>query len=229
MSSILTLGIDYERELMNTDFEFFYESSLQEFDDIFMITEAEDSSGTHQNVIKRLIQSIFNSIHKLLFNLNEALKNAFIKKESLAMDDYLASASGQIRFEHDYKKISETIDGEINKGCKLLQKLNSLSGGLIPEKEIDDWLTNAAKKIENEGPATLEAKATGLVKNFLLNGLKKDKDYVKYAESLGMKLTGNEKADNQRLKIAKGISILTGQKENCVTNFIKTVNSHFKK
>lgn len=232
---IIKYTIEYQISVEKAMLDYICETSIILNNDAHILIESDNDRDDNKktislgNSLKNAISKIFDAINRLITGLISSLQTLFSPKKNLTTDDYMNSYTGQIRLEKDVQKTNAEIDAQIREGCGLLQKIKSATKGVIPDECIDEWTKGAVDKIERYGPAVIQAKASKMISNVLLNSLEKNKKDVENAKRFGFELSdkndeSSKKSNEQTMKVVNFLNVLIGRKNNIIQTFIKDVN-----
>ena len=168
------INMEYTIDIMKAENKYYLESSLIKLQNDSILFE--DSKGKSESSgFKKRIKGIFQAIVNFIENTLESIKELFIKKKNITIDDYMNSTSGQIKIDKDMNKLKKQIDEDMNKGNQLIYKIASKVGH-VSEKEVDDFIDNSIagdfnkqkKQIKNSqntiiGSTNLDVESEGLI------------------------------------------------------------------
>lgn len=163
------ITMEYTIDIMKAENKYYLESSLIKLQNDSILFE-NSKEKSESSSFKKHIKGIFQAIVNFIENTLESIKELFIKKKNITIDDYMNSTSGQIKIDKDMDKLKKQIDEDMNKGNQLIYKIASKVGH-VSEKEVDDFIDNSKSKIKKIGPGVIIA---GVVKHFTYNAIAGD-------------------------------------------------------
>lgn len=200
--------------------DFAYESGLVDLSNDSVFSESGDNNTKKENIFVRTIKGIFNAIRSFISSVIDTIGGFFDNRKSITSDEYLKSDSAKKQLENDINKLDKTVDGEILKGKKLIQKASSATG--LPDSEIDSWVKIAIDKIKAVAPVVGPmVAAVGLNKliSFLRNKNKTTNECEKMAIDGSANLSPSQQ--KQRTKIANGFHKIIKSAINPITKIVE--------
>lgn len=91
----------------------------------------------------------------------DALSNKMSGKEGGNINDYLNSKAGEIRLDHDIKKIQEDVRRTAIEGDKLVQAI--AKGTNISDETVNDFVAKTKNVVENNSEAIITAAAASTI------------------------------------------------------------------
>lgn len=217
------IEMEYTIDIMKAKNEYYLESSLikQRRDSILFEDSKEKSESSG---FKKYIKGIFQAIINFIENTIDSIKELFIKKKNITIDDYMNSTSGQLKMDKDIDKLSKAINEDMKAGNKLIYSIASKVGG-VSEKEVDDFIDKSKDKIKKIGPATIiRGGAKFLTYNAIAGDLNNQKKSIRNSQNVIIGTTDlNDESEGLISKISSHLSNLTHLYGNEVMKVYKKI------
>lgn len=166
----------------------------------YCMTESSDGKG----FFSRMIDALVSFIQKI----NESVANLFSKSDSIDLDSFLKSETGQVQLSYDMEAIDREVNKKVLEGRKLIQAISSKTG--ISDAKVAKFADGCANVVKDHGAFVASAVGIGLLRAKVgreyLTGLDKKvsdlRHVMTYEDTLGMTRAQVEKEQMKR-RIAK--------------------------
>ena len=183
----------------------------------YCMTEAADGKG----FFSRMIDAIVSFIQKI----NESVANLFSKSDSIDLDSFLKSETGQVQLSYDMEAIDREVNKKVLEGRKIIQAISSATG--ISDAKVAKFADGCANVVKDHGMFIVSAAGIGLLRAKVGKDCLKDLDkkvsdlrhVMTYDETMDMTRAQVEKEQMERKRAKKEAKAAKRQKQmNIVMN-----------
>ena len=212
--------------------EYVYEMGLISLSDNKVFIESEDpkseneSDEKRENTFIKAVKAICTAIRNFITDLVETVAGLFDRRENITAEDYLESPTGKVRLEKDIKQLEATVNDEIRKSNKLLQKISSITH--ISDETIDNFIQTSKEKVTKLAPVIIPAVvAFGFKQFFKFQDHKKEIDAAEKTAIEGD--NSDPSTTKQKTKVLGHMQWLMKQMGSALTDWTKAMNKAKKK
>ena len=183
----------------------------------YCMTEAADGKG----FFSRMIDAIVSFIQKI----NESVANLFSKSDSIDLDSFLKSETGQVQLSYDMEAIDREVNKKVLEGRKIIQAISSATG--ISDAKVAKFADGCANVVKDHGVFIASVAGIGLLRAKVGKDCLKDLDkkvsdlrhVMTYDETMDMTRAQVEKEQMERKRAKKEAKAAKRQKQmNIVMN-----------
>ena len=183
----------------------------------YCMTESSDGKG----FFSRMIDALVSFIQKI----NESVANLFSKGDSIDLDSFLKSETGQVQLSYDMEAIDREVNKKVLEGRKIIQAISSATG--ISDAKVAKFADGCANVVKDHGVFIASVAGIGLLRAKVGKDCLKDLDkkvsdlrhVMTYDETMDMTRAQVEKEQMERKRAKKEAKAAKRQKQmNIVMN-----------